>query len=236
MKLNRIFPEATDDVTRASTCSAMLKAINSSTAAASSSVQQRATVMCFEVRVRGFPGYSEPFLISTFNLNLTVYYDSTLVYQISVIPADHSTSSDYSIAMPNNSGSAESGSQDNPVNVNSELLSTILGLYSLIQNNYIIDHIIPKPSPVPVRTGKVLRLLVALASVLVRGIEVVAVALANEVSDELSLIASVGSDSELNFVTCENPWSREKQKSKSYSITELKIDTFDLYPYLLKKW
>jgi len=62
------------------------------------------------------------------------------------------------------------------------------------------------------------------------------VALANEVSDELSLIASVGSDSELNLVTCENPRSREKQKSKSYSITELKIDTFDLYPYLLKKW
>ena len=135
--------------------------------------------------------------------------------------------------MPNNSGSAESGSQDNPVNVNSESLSMILGLYRLIQNNYIIDHIIPKPSPVSARAGNILRLLVALASVLVRSIEVVAVALASEVSNELFLIASVGSDS---IVTCENPRRREKQKSKSYSITEPKIDTFDLYPYLLKKW
>jgi hypothetical protein len=232
MKLNRIFPEATDDVTRASTCSAMLKAINSSTA----EVYNKGAGMCFEVRVRGFPGYSEPFLISTFNLNLTVYYDSTLVNQISVIPADHSTSSDYSIAMPNNSGSAESGSQDNPVNVNSESLSMILGLYQLIQNNYIIDNIILKPSPVPAHAGDVLRLLVALASILVRNIEVVAVALASEVSNKLFLIASVSSDSELNFVTCENPRRREKQKSESYSITEPKIDTFDLFPYLLEKW
>jgi hypothetical protein len=98
--------------------------------------------------------------------------------------------------MPNNSGSAESGSQDNPMNMNSKSLSTILGLYSLIQNNYIIDHIILKPSPIPARTGNILQLLVALANVLVRSIKVIAVALANEVSAELSLIASVGSDSE----------------------------------------
>jgi hypothetical protein len=91
------------------------------------------------------------------------------------------------------------------MNVNSESLSTILGLYSLIQNNYIIDHIILKPSPIPAHTGNILQLLVALANVLVRSIEVIAVALANEVSAELSLIASVGSDSELNFVTCKNP-------------------------------
>jgi hypothetical protein len=143
--------------------------------------------------------------------------------------------------MPNNSGSAESGSQVNPVNLNSQSkLTTILGLYHLIQKNYIIDHIIPKPpTSAPAHHGKLLRVLVALSSVLVRDSEVVAVAVAGQAasSDELSVIASVNSESELdlsNFITCQN--SRRQEKQKFYSIIKPKIKPIKLFPYLLENW
>ena len=142
--------------------------------------------------------------------------------------------------MPNNSGS-NSGSQANPV----IKFNGILGLYSLIQNN------IPKPPPSPAPcASRLLRLLVALSSVLVRNNEVVAAALANQSplsvivsvdSDAVTTVASVDSDLDVeldisNIVTSKNP---EKEKwQKTYSITEPKIDpiNFKVVPYLLKKW
>jgi hypothetical protein len=160
--------------------------------------------------------------------------------------------------MPNNSGS-NSGPQANPV----IKFNGILGLYSLIQNNYIIDHIIPKPPPSPAPcASRLLRLLVALSSVLVRNNKVVAAALANQSplsvivsvdSDAVTAMASVDSDAmttaasvdldsdaELdisNIVTSKNPEKEEKWQ-KTYSITEPKIDPINskVVPYLLKKW
>jgi hypothetical protein len=84
-----------------------------------------------------------------------------------------------------------------------------------------------------------LRVLVALSSVLVRDSEVVAVAVAGQAasSDELSVIASVNSESELdlsNFITCQN--SRRQEKQKFYSIIKPKIKPIKLFPYLLKNW